>query len=106
MCFRVPAGSVEEWFMRVHIGNLPKSLTEPELRELVVVYAQPGSLEIVKDGAGGSRGYAFAEFADAAQGAAVITGLDGKEVGGQTLKVAEARPRKGEAGPKPVTPLA
>lgn len=85
--------------MKLHIGNLPKGLTEPELTDLVTPFAQPSSVEIVKDSAGTSRGYAFVVIADDDHGKAVQTGLDGKEVGGNTLKVGEARPRKGEARP-------
>ena len=54
----------------------------------------------MKDSAGTSRGYAFVVVADDAQGKALTTGLDGKDVGGNTLKVGEARPRKGDA-PRP-----
>lgn len=86
--------------MKLHIGNLPKTLTEPELTDLVTAFAQPTSVEIVKDSAGTSRGYAFVVVTDDAQGKALTTGLDGKEVGGNTLKVAEARPRKSDA-PRP-----
>jgi RNA recognition motif-containing protein len=82
--------------MKLHIGNLPKSLTEAELKDLITPIAQPTSVEIVKDSAGTSRGYAFVVLADS-DGPAVQSGLDGKDVGGQTLKVGEARPRKGEA---------
>jgi cold-inducible RNA-binding protein len=83
--------------MKLHIGNLPKTLTEAELSELITPFAQPTSVEIVKDSAGTSRGYAFVVLTADTDGQAVQTGLDGKEVGGQTLKVGEARPRKGEA---------
>ena len=86
--------------MKLHIGNLPKTLTEPELTNLITPFGQPTSVEIVKDSAGTSRGYAFVVVADEAQGKAVATGLDGKEVGGNTLKVGEARPRKSDA-PRP-----
>lgn len=85
--------------MKLHVGNLPKSLTDAELTDLVTAFAPPTSVEIVKDSAGTSRGYAFVVVTDDEHGKAVQTGLDGKEVGGQTLKVGEARPRKGEARP-------
>jgi RNA recognition motif-containing protein len=85
--------------MKLHIGNLPKTLTEPELTDLLTPFAKPTSVEIVKDSAGTSRGYAFIVLTDD-EGKAVTTGLDGKEVGGQTLKVGEARPRKSDA-PRP-----
>ena len=63
--------------MKLHIGNLPKTLTEPELTNLITPFAQPTSVEIVKDSAGTSRGYAFVVVADDAQGKALTTGLDG-----------------------------
>jgi RNA recognition motif-containing protein len=80
--------------MKLHIGNLPKVMTEPELNTLVVEFGKPETLELVKDTTGGSKGYGFAEFANETDAKAVIAGLDGKDFGGQTLKVAEARPRK------------
>jgi len=83
--------------MKLHIGNLPKSLTDAELTDLVTAFAPPTSVEIVKDSAGTSRGYAFVVVNDDEQGKAVTTGLDGKEVGGQALKVGEARARKSDA---------
>lgn len=80
--------------MKLHIGNLPKEMSEPELKALVVTFAEPETLELVKGPAGDSKGYAFAEFGSETNAKAVIAGLDGKDFGGQTLKVAEARPRK------------
>jgi RNA recognition motif-containing protein len=91
--------------MKLHIGNLPKSVTDTELSALVVAIAKPTSLELVKDATTGvSKGYAFAEFATDEEARAVMSGLNGKEVGGQTLKLGEARPRKGDARPAPATP--
>ena len=89
--------------MKLHIGNLSKATTEDELRAAVVAFGEPSSVEIVKDSAGTSRGYGFAEFADDAQAKAALAGLDGKDLGGQTLRVGEARPRKGDA-PKATPP--
>jgi RNA recognition motif-containing protein len=86
--------------MRLHIGNLPKSVTEGELKTLMVEFAEPTTLEIIRDQAGVSKGFAFADFADAGQGQSVIAGLDGKDVSGNTIKVGEARPRKPESRPR------
>ena len=83
--------------MKLHFGNIPKTLTDAELKDMIVPFAVPTSLEIIKDNVGQSKGFGFVEFAEADQAKAVITGLDGKEVGGQTLKVGEARPRKSDA---------
>lgn len=86
--------------MKLHIGNIAKNITEPELKVMITPFAEATSIEIVKDTMGVSKGYGFAVFTDDAHGKAVIAGLDGKEFSGSTLKVAEARPRKGDA-PQP-----
>lgn len=83
--------------MKLHIGNLSKSVTDAELEGHIRPFGQPASVEIPKDHQGVSKGFAFAEFAEAEQARAVITGLDGKDISGQTVKVAEARPRKSDA---------
>ena len=85
--------------MKLHFGNLSKTVTEAELKDLVTPYGAPTSLEIVKDHTGASKGFGFAEFENADHARAVITGLDGKEISGQTVKIGEARPRRGD---KPV----
>ena len=89
--------------MKLHIGNLPKTLTEPQLKDLVTPFAVPTSVELAKDASGASKGFGFAEFAEEGHGRAVITGLDGKDVEGQALRVGEARPRKTD---KPAAPQA
>ena len=91
--------------MKPHIGNLPKTLTEPELRTLIVAFAEPSSLEIARDRGSESKGYGFAEFANDDLARAVITGLAGREISGQKLTVAEARPRKSDTrGQTPSVP--
>ncbi|MGA7614240.1 MAG: RNA-binding protein [Thermoanaerobaculia bacterium] len=85
--------------MKLHIGNLPKSTTESELKELIGAFGQPATLEIIKDSDGSSKGFGFVEFSDNGQAQAAIAGLDGKDVGGRTLRVSEARPRRTD-GPR------
>lgn len=80
--------------MRLHIGSLAKTTTEPELRALIGEFGEITDLELAKDSDGTSRGFAFAEFKEADAARAAIAGLDGKEVAGATLRVGEARPRK------------
>ena len=83
--------------MKLHIGNLSKSVTDAELKDLIQPFGAAASVEIVKDHLGASKGFAFAEFAQADHARAVITGLDGKDIGGQMVKIAEARPRKADS---------
>ena len=82
--------------MKLHFGNLAKSVTEKELKDLVTPHGAPTSLEIVRDQSGASKGFGFAEFDSADQARAVIAALDGKEIGGQVVKIGEARPRRGD----------
>jgi len=87
--------------MKLHIGNLSKSVTDAELNQMVTAIAPATSVEIVRDQAGASKGFGFAEFASDDDARAVIAAMDGREVSGQTLKLGEAKPRKGDARPAP-----
>ena len=49
---------------------------------------------------GRTRGFAFVEMANDEEAAKAIAALDGKEVGGRTLKVNEARPKTERGGPR------
>lgn len=91
--------------MKLHIGNLPKTVTERELRDLVTPFGDAAKFDIAKDVTGASKGFAFAEFANDEHAKAAITGLNGKDVNGQVLRVSEARPRRADQ-PKPPAPQA
>jgi RNA recognition motif-containing protein len=82
--------------MKLHIGNLSKSVTDEDLKDVLVAVAAPVTLVIVKDHTGASKGFAFAEFATEEEGQAVIAAVNGKEMSGQAIKLGVARPRKGE----------
>lgn len=84
--------------MKLHVGNLSKQVTGPQLNELAVPYGKVVSAEVATDRSSGqSKGFGFVEFSSAEEGRAAITGLDGREVEGQALKVSEARPRNSDA---------
>ncbi len=86
--------------MKVYLGNLPKSLSEAQLKELVVPFGKVDSAEVAKDRATGeSRGFGFVQFPNDDEARAAIAGLDGKEVSGQKLRVSEARPPKSAGKP-------
>ena len=89
--------------MKLHIGNLAKTVTDAELKALVVSFGEPVSLEIIRDNTGGSKGFGFIEFANDDQARAAMKALDGKDINGQIVKVGEARPRKGDAA-RPTVP--
>lgn len=81
--------------MRVYVGNLSKQVTNAQLSELATPYGTLVSANVATDGPNGpSRGFGFLEYDTADAARAAITGLDGRDVEGQALKVNEARPRK------------
>lgn len=80
--------------MKLHIGNLARTTTDAELTELITPIAKPLSVEIIRDSTGASKGFGFADFATDDEAKAVISGIDGKEMAGNELKLGEARPRR------------
>ena len=84
--------------MKLHIGNIAANVTDAELKTAIDAFGETSSVEIVRDRSGASKGFGFAEFANADHAKAAIAGLDGKDISGQAVKVAEARPRKEDSG--------
>lgn len=81
--------------MKLYVGNLSKQVTDAQLSELATPYGQLLSVAVATERSSGeSKGFGFVEFSNADEAKAAITGLDGREVNGQALKVNEARPRK------------
>lgn len=84
--------------MKLYVGNLSRQITDAQLNDLAVPYGTLVSAQVATDrSSGASKGFGFVEFSNDDEARAAITALDGREVEGQTLKVNEAKPRKGEA---------
>lgn len=80
--------------MKIYVGNLSRVVTEADLRQAFEAFGQVVSALILKDKFSGEpRGFGFVEMPVAAEAEAAIAGLNGTELGGQTLKVNEARPK-------------
>jgi len=91
--------------MNIYVGNLSGEISEEDLREAFEAFGKVASVTIIKDKVSGeSRGFGFVEMPAKAEAQSAITGLEGKELKGRTLKVNEARPRsespRGGRGPK------
>ena len=84
---------------KLYVGNLAFQTTSQDLQEL---FAQAGTVQsasIVEDReTGRSRGFAFVEMSTNAEAAAAIDQFNGKELGGRSLKVNEAKPRENRSG--------
>ena len=87
--------------MNIFVGNLSFKTTEEELQSAFEAFGEVESVKIIKDQySGRSRGFAFVEMQDQNQALEAISGLNGKEVAGQTLTVNEAKPREARGGQK------
>ena len=83
----------------LYVGNLSYSTTSADLSELFGALGEVTSVNLITDRMSGrSKGFAFVEMAeyDAAQKA--INELNGKEIDGRAIKVAEARPKRDDRG--------
>jgi RNA recognition motif-containing protein len=85
---------------RIYVGNLPFSATEEEVRRLFAQHGEVLDVSLPQDrDTGRPRGFGFVEMEDADADKAVQA-LDGKDLGGRSLRVNEARerPRFGGGG--------
>jgi cold-inducible RNA-binding protein len=84
--------------MKLYVGNLSKQVNDAQLNDLATPYGTLVSANVATErSTGESKGFAFVEFSNADEAHAAITGLNGRDVNGQALKVNEAKPRKDAA---------
>jgi cold-inducible RNA-binding protein len=80
--------------MKLYVGNLSFSTTDPDLKDLFAQYGSVTDVHLVTDRmTGKSRGFAFVTMSSAAEGKAAISALEGKNLDGRNLTVNEARPK-------------
>lgn len=80
---------------KLYVGNLSYSTTEGNLSEFFGAVGEVAAVNLITDRmTGRSRGFAFVEMAEESAAQQAIAELNGKELDGRALKVAEARPRK------------
>ena len=81
----------------IYVGNLPHSATEDELEQLFGQHGNVSGVNVVKDReTGRPRGFAFIEMPDGAEAASAIKELNLHEVGGRSITVDEARPKRSD----------
>jgi len=78
---------------KLYVGGLPYSTTDDQLKE---AFAQAGSVAsaiiIMDKMSGRSKGFGFVEMSSDEEAQAAIDMWNGKDFGGRTLTVNEARP--------------
>ncbi len=83
----------------IYVGNISFSTTEDELRDLFEEFGTIDSVNVITDReTGRPRGFAFIEMQDQGGADKAIQALDGRELGGRTLRVNEARERSRGGG--------
>jgi RNA recognition motif-containing protein len=78
----------------LYVGNLPFSATEEDLLNLFSPYGAVHVVKLVSDReTGRPRGFGFVEM-EASAAVSAISALNGKELGGRSLRINEARERE------------
>jgi RNA recognition motif-containing protein len=83
--------------INIYVGNVPFKTGDDELRDLFEQYGRVDQAKVIMDRATGrSKGFGFVEMTDRDEGLRAIEELDSKDFQGRSLRVNEARPRKGQ----------
>ena len=77
------------------MGNLPREITEDELRQIFIMFGEVLSVIIMDDkyiGSGQPRGYGYVQMPTKSEGQAAVISLKDKSLRGLPMKVVEALP--------------
>ena len=79
---------------KLYVGNLSYGTTQDELEAIFAAVGAVVDVAVITDReTGRSKGFAFVEMESEELAKTAIEQLDGADLGGRTLRVAEARPR-------------
>jgi len=85
--------------MNIYVGNLSFTVTEEDLRGAFQAFGTVEKAAIITDKMTGQpRGFGFVEMPNKDEAVKAISGLNGKELKGRTIKVNEAQPRPAGGG--------
>ena len=84
---------------KLYVGNLSYDVTDSALEQLFAAHGTVQSAQVIMDrDTGRCKGFGFVEMSSDQEAQAAIAALSGKESGGRSLTVNEARPREGGGG--------
>ena len=84
---------------KLYVGNLGYDVSGSDLEQLFASHGTVDSVNVITDrSTGQSKGFGFVEMNSDAEAGAAIAALDGKDFGGRTIKVNEAKPRPASGG--------
>ena len=79
---------------KIYVGNFTFNMTEAELRALFEPFGAIESVSLATDReTGRARGFGFVEMPNNEEAEKAMAALNGKDIGGRTLNVNEARPK-------------
>ncbi|MDO9548120.1 MAG: RNA-binding protein [Candidatus Marinimicrobia bacterium] len=85
--------------MNIYVGNLPRSASEDEVRGLFTEHGTVTDVKLIKDQYTSElRGFGFIEMPEKTEALKAIQEVNGKELGGRSLVVNEAKPRESRGG--------
>ncbi|MGB0453145.1 MAG: RNA recognition motif domain-containing protein [Bacteriovoracaceae bacterium] len=84
---------------KLYVGNISFQMDESGLEQSFAEFGQVQSVKIITDfETGRSKGFGFVEMGNEDEAQACIENLDGKEVGGRTIRVSVAKERNDRGG--------
>src|SRR5437764_11206182 len=84
---------------KLYVGNLAYGVSSSDLERMFEPYGTVQSAQIIMDrDTGRSKGFGFVEMGSDQEAQAAIAAMNGKEMGGRTLTVNEAKPREDRGG--------
>ena len=80
---------------KLFVGGLPFATTSEELEQLFAEFGTVASAKVITDrDTGRSKGFGFVEFENDDEGKKAEAAMNGKDVGGRSITVNEARPKQ------------
>ena len=80
---------------KLFVGSLSYGVTDDMLNDAFAAAGTVVSAKVIMDReTGRSKGFGFVEMGSEEEAQAAIKGMDGKDLGGRTIAVSEARPQQ------------
>jgi RNA recognition motif-containing protein len=84
---------------KLYVGNLGYDVSSGDLEQLFSQFGTVQSAQVIDDRATNqSKGFGFVEMGSNEEAQSAISAMDGKDHGGRSLKVNEAKPREPRSG--------
>jgi RNA recognition motif-containing protein len=84
---------------KLYVGNLSYDVDSSGLEQMFAEFGTVQSAQVIADrDTGRSKGFGFVEMSSDAEAQAAIAAMSGKQMGGRSLTVNEAKPKEGGGG--------